>query len=63
MRQVFLFPLTLRACVGFLLAVVPIGDAWLRAMRAGVAMRNSYCPAARQRFPPWWRWPALDLRS
>ena len=27
MRQVFRFPLTLRACVGFLLAVVPIGDA------------------------------------
>ena len=53
MRQVFRFPLTLRACVGFLLAVVPIGDAWLRAMRAGVAMRNSYSPAARPRFPPW----------
>ena len=31
--------------MGFLLAVVPIGDAWLRAMRAGVAMRNSYSPA------------------
>ena len=46
MGQAFLFPLTLRACVGCLLAMVPHGAAWLRAMRAGVAIRNPYSPAA-----------------
>jgi len=27
-------------------AVVPVGDAWLRAIRAGVALRNPYSPTA-----------------